>query len=81
MWLGRACAGKGGKGDRVNPIPIQVLTDVRPMGRRILSPLLASLGEVLWCLFGYRGWPGVALDAIWLLTVCVFGLCFVRPRF
>ena len=49
--------------------------------KSILGSLLASLGEALWCLFGHRGWPGVALDAIGMLTFCLFGPCFVQPRF
>ena len=49
--------------------------------KSILCPLLASLGESLWCLFGHSGWPGVALDGLGLLTLCVFGLCFAGPWF
>ena len=49
--------------------------------KSILGSLLACLGEPLWCLFGHLGWPGVALDALGLLTLCVFGLCFVGPWF
>ena len=49
--------------------------------KSILGPLLASLGESLWCLFGHLGWPGVALEGIGLLTLCVFGLCFAGPWF
>ena len=49
--------------------------------KSILGPLLASLGEPSWCMFGHLGWPVVALEGLWLLTLCLFGLCFARPRF
>ena len=39
----------------------------------VLGSLLASLGESLWCLFGHLGWPGVALEGIWLLILCLLG--------
>ena len=72
LWLFRHRAFKMASG-------IEVLH--RRYKKSILGPLWASLGESLWCLFGHRGWPGVALDAIGMLTFCLLGPCFVRPWF
>ena len=49
--------------------------------KSILGPLLACLGEPLRYLFGHLGWPAVALEGLWLLALCLFGLCFAQPRF
>ena len=72
IWLGRASAGKG-VGDRVNPTPIGVLTDVRPRVDGFvtiwegLGPhfkrFLGALGDILVVWEG----PGNMLEFRWIL--------------
>ena len=48
MWPARGPAGKGGMGDRVNPIPLQrVLTDVRPRVDGFFFDLGLHFGVIL----------------------------------